>query len=274
MKEETSRVQEAASFLRERISGPPEVGMILGTGLGGLGERIEAEATIPYRDIPHFPASTVDSHRGRLIVGRLGGKPVAALQGRFHHYEGYDLMEVVRPVRIMAGLGAKKLVVTCATGGLNLDFETGDLMLIRDHINLPQLSPLRGENVDEWGPRFPDPKSAYSPGLLKLARAASKDLGVRLREGVYVWTAGPHLETLAETAMLRTLGADAVGMSTVPEVLAACHLGLETLGVAVITNVHRPDDLEPVTIEEVVAAGERASDVLVRLIERTVELIV
>ncbi len=270
---ELERVEGAAAFIRERAPGPREVGIILGTGLGGLAERIDADAVIPYGEIPHFPVSTVPSHRGRLILGSLGGKRVAALQGRFHHYEGYDLREVVRPVRILAALGAKRLAVTCATGGLNLTFNTGDLMLIKDHINLPQLSPLRGENLEEWGPRFPDLKTPYSPRLMELARDSAKEIGVEVREGVYVWVTGPQIETLAETLMLRNMGADAVGMSTVPEVTAACQLGMEILGVAVITNVHYPDDHRPITIEEVVSQGERAAAILVELIERTVEKI-
>lgn len=270
---ELERVAGAAAFIRERAPEPREVGIILGTGLGGLAERIDADAVIPYGEIPHFPVSTVPSHRGRLILGSLGGKRVAALQGRFHLYEGYDLKEVVRPVRIFAALGAKRLAVTCATGGLNLSFDTGDLMLIKDHINLPQLSPLRGKNIEEWGPRFPDLKFPYSPRLMGLARESAKEIGVELREGVYVWAAGPQLETLAETLMLRNMGADAVGMSTVPEVIAAGHLGMEVLGIAVITNVHYPDVHEPITIEEVVSQGERAASILVELIERTVEKI-
>ena len=261
------RVEEAAAFLKNRFAAPPEVILVLGTGLGGLADHIEEAAVIPYDEIPHFPRSTVASHAGNLIIGRLGGKRVAALQGRFHYYEGYSARELTLPVRVLALAGATTLVVSNAAGGLNPAFAPGTLMVIRDHVNLIPDNPLRGPNIDAWGPRFPDLSRAYDRDLMARAFACARRLGLqRMESGVYVAIPGPSLETPAETRYLRQLGADAVGMSTVPEVIVACHAGLRVLGLSVVSNVNDPDNQQPILLEEIIAQTELAADRLVRLI--------
>lgn len=260
------RVEEAKEYLARRIKTPPQIVLILGTGLSGAAEEIEAEVEIPYEEIPHFPRSTVESHRGRLIVGELSGKRVAAFQGRFHYYEGYSTKEVVFPVRVMALLGARLLIISNAAGGLNLSFQPGDVMLIADHINLIPENPLRGPNVEEWGPRFPDLSEAYSKRWRKLLKEASKNPSF-LREGVYVAVPGPSLETPAETRFLRLIGADAVGMSTTPEVIVAKHAGLEVLGLSVIANVNDPENFKPILLEEIIANAQRAEGRLLSLVK-------
>src|SRR5210317_1365651 len=217
MKVQIGQVQESVAFLENKTELQPQIGIVLGTGLGDLADKIQAAAVIPYEEIPHFPVSTVSSHMGRLIIGSLGGKKVMALQGRFHYYEGYDPKEITFPVRVMAAMGVETLVISNAAGGLNLTFEAGDLVLIRDHINLTGQNPLRGENVDEWGPRFPDMTEPYSQELVEMAEMAAKDLGIKVHQGVYVGVTGPSMETAAETRFLRLIGADTVGMSTIPE---------------------------------------------------------
>jgi purine-nucleoside phosphorylase len=264
-------VRAAAQVIRRRASSPPAVGIILGTGLGGLAAEIAVEAAIPYEDIPGFPLSTVESHAGRLLVGRLGGKVVAAMQGRFHRYEGYDLGQVTFPVRVLHALGAETLVVSNACGGMHPLWAPGDLMLMADHINLLGDSPLVGPNDDRLGPRFPDLSAAYDPGLRALARAAALELGITLREGVYVAVAGPNLETRAEYRMLRTMGADVVGMSTVPEVIVANHEGMRVLGLSIITDQCLPDALEPADIGRIIETATRAEPQLTRLVARVVE---
>ena len=261
----------AADVVRGRTAARPSVAIILGTGLGGLAEEIAVEVAIPYDEIPGFPLSTVESHVGRLLLGRLGGKPVVAMQGRFHRYEGYALGQVTFPVRVLHALGADTLIVSNACGGMHPLWSPGDLMLIADHINLLGENPLVGPNDDRLGPRFPDMSAAYDPGLRALARAAALELGITLREGVYVAVAGPNLETRAEYRMLRSLGADVVGMSTVPEVIVANHEGMRVLGLSIITDQCLPDALEPASIDRIIETARGAEPSLRRLVARVVE---
>jgi purine-nucleoside phosphorylase len=260
------RVASAAEAVRARTKLRPELAIVLGTGLGGLAREIEVEAEIPYGEIPGFPLSTVETHAGMLLAGRLAGRPVLAMQGRFHRYEGYDLQQVTFPVRVLHALGARTLVVSNACGGLNPLWGPGDLVLLSDHINLLGDNPLIGPNDDRLGPRFPDMSAPYDPGLRALARAAALELGIVLREGVYVAVPGPNLETRAEYRMLRAIGADVVGMSTVPEVIVAVHQGMRVVGVSIITDQCLPDALEPADIGRIIATAARAEPQLTRLI--------
>jgi len=244
----------------------PRVGLTLGTGLSGLANQIEELYSFPYTEIPGFPISTVESHAGRLILGRLSGCPVAALAGRFHLYEGYSPREVTFPVRVLAELGLEAFIFCNAAGGLDLEMESGRVMLITDHINFTGANPLTGPNVDEWGERFPDMSQVYDPGLLELARECAAGLGLTMYQGVYLGLRGPSMETPAETRMLRVLGADAVGMSTVLEVIAARHHGLKVLGFSAISNVNDPQDMQPAPIELVIKNASRAGQDLGRII--------
>ena len=264
-------VRAAADVIRARAPARPAVGIVLGTGLGGLADEIAVETSIPYEEIPGFPLSTVESHAGRLLLGRLGGKSVAAMQGRFHRYEGYDLRQVTFPVRVLHALGTDTLVVSNACGGMHPLWAPGDLMLMADHINLLGDSPLVGPNDDRLGPRFPDLSAAYDPALRALARRTALELGITLREGVYVAVPGPNLETRAEYRMLRALGADVVGMSTVPEVIVANHEGMRVLGLSIITDQCLPDALEPADIGRIIETARRAEPQLTRLVSRIVE---
>lgn len=265
------RVDIAAKAVRDHTTLQPEVGIILGTGLGGLAGEIEGSTSIPYPEIPGFPLSTVESHAGRLLLGRLGDRPVVAMQGRFHRYEGYSLGEVTFPVRVLHALGAKTLVVSNACGGMNPLWAPGDLVLLSDHINLLGDNPLVGSNDDRLGPRFPDMSAPYDAELRGLARAAALELGIVLREGVYVAVPGPSLETRAEYRMLRTMGADVVGMSTVPEVIVAVHSGMRALGISIITDQCLPDALEPADIGRIIATAAAAEPSLSRLIRALVK---
>ena len=267
MQRQLALVKESVAFLENKTEIRPQIGIVLGTGLGGLADKIQAAVVIPYEEIPHFPVSTVSSHMGRLIVGSLGGKQVLALQGRFHYYEGYNPKEITFPIRVMAVMGIDTLFISNAAGGLNLTFEAGDLVLIRDHINLTGQNPLIGENADEWGPRFPDMTEPYSKELIELAERAAKDLGIKVHQGVYVGVTGPSMETAAETHFLRLIGADTVGMSTISEVIVAVHAGLRVFGMSVVTNVNDPDDYQPAPIEQVIATAEGAEPRLVKLVE-------
>jgi purine-nucleoside phosphorylase len=257
--------------VRSRAGLEPEAGIILGTGLGGLADEIAIEATISYDEIPGFPLSTVESHAGRLLLGRLGSKPVVAMQGRFHRYEGYDLAAVTFPVRVMRALGAQTLVVSNACGGMHPLWSPGDLVLLSDHINLLGDNPLIGPNDERLGLRFPDMSAPYDPELRELARSVALELGIVLREGVYVAVPGPNLETRAEYRMLRGMGADVVGMSTVPEVIVAAHAGMRTVGISIITDQCLPDALEPADLERIIATARRAEPLLTRLITGLVE---
>ncbi len=263
--------EASASAVRERFARRPDAAIVLGTGLGALGREIDVETTIEYRDIPHFPLSTVESHSGRLLCGTLGGKTVVAMQGRFHRYEGYTLQQVTFPVRVLRALGAETLVVSNACGGMHPLWRPGDLMLIADQINLLGESPLVGPNDDRLGPRFPDMSEPYDAALRALARAVAADLRITLREGVYVAVAGPNLETRAEYRMLRALGADVVGMSTVPEVIVALHAGMRVLGLSIITDQCLPDALEPATLERIIAVASGAEPGLTRLVRGVLE---
>lgn len=242
--------KQSADYIRSKISVTPEVGIILGSGLGNLGNRIENAVKFPYQEIPNFPTSTVEGHSGTLVIGKLGGKNVVAMQGRFHYYEGYSMQQVTFPVRVMKLLGVKTLFVSNAAGGLNPSFKAGDMMIIRDHINFFPENPLRGKNLDEFGPRFPDMSRAYSPRLVQMAQQIARDLSIQVQIGVYIGSSGPTLETPSEYKMFRILGADATGMSTVPEVIVANHMGMEVFGMSVITNVDKPSDPEKGTTHE------------------------
>jgi purine-nucleoside phosphorylase len=265
------RVAAAADVIRKRTGLRPEVAIVLGTGLGALTREIEVDAEIPYDRIPGFPLSTVESHSGRLLVGRLAGRPVAAMQGRFHRYEGYDLQQVTFAVRVLHALGAETLVVSNACGGMHPLWAPGDLVVLSDHINLLGDNPLVGPNDDRLGPRFPDMSAPYDPSLRALARAAALELGIVLREGVYVAVPGPNLETRAEYRMLRAIGADVVGMSTVPEVIVAVHEGMRVIGISIITDQCLPDALEPADIGRIIETANRAEPQLTRLVTTVVE---
>jgi purine-nucleoside phosphorylase len=260
------RVRAAAEVVRGQSALVPEIGIILGTGLGGLSREIAIEAEVPYGEIPDFPLSTVETHAGRLLLGRLGGRPVVAMQGRFHRYEGYDLRQVTFPVRVLHALGARTLIVSNACGGMNPLLGPGDLVLLSDHINLLGDNPLVGPNDERLGPRFPDMSAPYDPELRMLARKTALELGIVLREGVYVAVPGPNLETRAEYRMLRAMGADVVGMSTVPEVIVAGHQGMRTVGISIITDQCLPDALEPADIGRIIETAGRAEPHLTRLI--------
>lgn len=234
---EYAQIQEAADYILGKLKTKPEIGMVLGSGLGVLAEELENPISIPYEDIPHFPVSTVEGHHGRMVIGQLSGKHVLVMQGRFHYYEGYDLDQVVMPVRVMKLCGIDNLIVTNAAGGVNLNFVPGDLVVLKDHINIAGINPLRGANLKEFGPRFNDMSYAYNQDMIKLAHDKAVDLGFRMQEGVYAFMTGPSYETPAEIRMLRTIGVDVVGMSTVPEVITAVHCGMKILGISCITNM-------------------------------------
>jgi purine-nucleoside phosphorylase len=257
--------------VRERFTQRPDVAIILGTGLGQLGAEIDTSVAIEYADIPNFPLSTVESHAGRLLCGTLAGKTVVAMQGRFHRYEGYSLQQVTFPVRVLHALGAGTLVVSNACGGMHPLWRAGDLMLIADHINLLGDNPLVGPNDDRLGPRFPDMSEAYEAPLRELARSVALERGIELREGVYVAVSGPNLETRAEYRFLRAIGADVVGMSTVPEVIVAKHAGMRVLGLSIITDMCLPDNLEPATVEKIIAVANRAEPRLTQLVTGVLE---
>ncbi len=266
-------VEGATAFLKERLASIPEIAIILGTGLDGVGEQIEVYQEIRNDDIPGFPKLTVQSHSGTLIVGKLGHVPVLALNGRAHLYEGYSAKEVTLPVRVLGALGVQTLIVSNACGGMNPAYRAGDIMLIEDHINLMGANPLEGPNHATWGPRFPDMSDPYASSLRHIAREVAQEEGIPLHEGVYVSVVGPNLETRAEYRMLSTMGADVVGMSTVPEVLVARHMDINVLGFSVITDECDPDNLASISIEDVLAAAEMAREPLARLMSRVVSRI-
>jgi purine-nucleoside phosphorylase len=265
------RVQEAASAVRAKWGGQPRVGIILGTGLGGLVEEIQSEAAIAYEDIPHFPTSTVITHAGRLICGKLGGKTVLVMEGRFHFYEGYSLEQITLPVRVMKALGCEVLIVSNACGGMNPQWAKGDIMVIEDHINLMGANPLIGKNDDRLGSRFPDMCWPYDRELIVLAKRVALEEKIRLQQGVFVAVAGPNLETRAEYRFLRAIGADVVGMSTVPEIIVGVHSGLRNVGLSVITDVCLPDALEPASIADIIATANAAEKKLRVLVRRVVQ---
>ena len=270
------QVNVAAGFIRERTSHRPNVGLILGSGLGPLADQVQEADSIPFDQIPHFPVSTVTGHSGRLVIGHLEGQSVLVMQGRSHYYEGYSMSQVTLPVRVMQALGVEILFVTNAAGGLNSDWQAGDLMLISDHINLigmAGINPLRGPNMDAFGPRFPDMSVPYDPELCRLAREAAERAGVELHEGVYTGLGGPNFETPAELRFLRTIGTDAVGMSTVAEVPVARHGGMRVVGFSGITNIVVFDPLKAkaASHEEVLEAGQRIVPKLMSVIKGTLQ---
>lgn len=268
-----ARIQraEAVAFIKERLPIDPEYLLILGTGLGQLAEEMTVEVELPYEEIPHFPVSTVESHAGKLLIGYLGGKSVMAMQGRFHYYEGYSMNQIAFPVRVAKMLGIQTLLVSNACGGLNPNFERGDIMLINDHINFLGDNPLIGPNDPDLGPRFPDMSQPYTERLLATAEQVALDAGIKMHQGVYLAVSGPMMETKAEYRYMRQLGADVVGMSTVPEVIAAVHMSMEVLGISVITDECFPDALEPVSLDDVLEAAAMAEPQLTRVVVGVLE---
>lgn len=265
------KIVEAATYLKGKFQHKPEVGLILGSGLGVLAEEIEEPVKIPYQDIPGFPVSTVEGHAGRLVFGTLKGKTVVAMQGRFHYYEGYSLDKVTFPVRVMKEIGVEKIIVTNAAGGINETFKPGDLMIITDHINNLGDNPLIGPNDPELGVRFPDMSEAYDKDLRKLAKEVAKHLNIEVKEGVYVANTGPCYETPAEVRLLRILGGDAVGMSTVPEVIVARHSDLKVLGISCISNMAAGILDQPLTHDEVIETTEMVKGNFLNLVKSIVE---
>ena len=262
-----AQYKESADYIRSRIGGfAPKVAMVLGSGLGYMGDIVENPIVVPYQDIPHFKVSTAPGHKGQLVFGTLEGQNVAVMQGRMHHYEGYSYEEVSYAVRVLRLLGCDTLVVTNAAGGVNLDFHAGDLMLITDQIKIFMESPLRGENIPQFGPRFPDASHLYTPALQDAARAAARDLGIDLKEGVYMYFPGPQYETPAEVRFARTAGADAVGMSTAPEVITAAHCGMQVLGFTLVSNMAAGILDQPLSEQEVLDAAEACKDKFSRLV--------
>ncbi len=267
------QINETLAYIRSRTSMKPAVGIILGTGLGGLVKEIDIEVVLDYGDLPHFPLSTVESHQGKLIFGTLAGKKVVAMQGRFHYYEGYTMQQITFPVRVMshkAGLGVKTLLMSNAAGGLNPLFRSGDLMIITDHINLTGDNPLIGPNDDELGPRFPDMSEPYSKKLISLAEQLALENKIPVQRGVLISVPGPNLETRAEYRFLRWTGADAVGMSTVPECIVANHMGMDVFGISVITDECFPDSLKPAAFEEIIAVATKAEPKQTKLMKEVV----
>ncbi len=266
MLELAAQIDEAAAAIRKKWQGPAQVGVILGTGLGGLAEQIDVEASFQYEAIPHFPQSTTVGHSGRLVLGRLEGHSVVAMEGRLHAYEGYSLQQITFPVRVMKALGAKTLVVSNAGGGMNPQYASGDIMVIEDHINLMSDNPLIGVNDDNLGPRFPDMCEPYDLELVDVAMRVARRADVVAHRGVYVAVTGPNLETRAEYRFLRMIGADVVGMSTVPEVIVAAHAGLRVLGLSIVTDMCLPDALQPVNIDEIITTANEAEPKLRRIV--------
>ena len=266
MSEIFQQIAESVAAIRQHWSRQAQVGIILGTGLGGLAGQIEVEATLDYSQIPHFPRSTAISHAGQLVCGRLAGRPVAAMEGRLHAYEGYSYPQIAFPVRVMRALGAELLVVSNACGAMNPQYAKGDIMVIDDHINLMAGNPLVGPNDDRIGPRFPDMAAPYDPALIERALAVARREGIAAHRGVYVAVTGPNLETRAEYRFLRLIGADVVGMSTVPEVLAAAHGGMRVLGLSVVTDICLPDSLQPVHLPDILAAAAGAEPKLRQIV--------
>jgi purine-nucleoside phosphorylase len=271
MTELRKRIEESIKALRVKTPMQPGLGIILGTGLGGLADEIKKEVVVDYASIPHFPISTVESHHGKLIFGYLAGKNVVAMQGRFHSYEGYSLQQITFPVRVMKYLGVRTLLISNAAGGMNPQFGRGSIMIITDHINLLGDNPLIGPNDDSLGPRFPDMSEPYSKELVALADSVALDLKIRVEHGVFVAVPGPNLETRAEYRFLRLIGADAVGMSTVPENIVANHMGLRVLGFSIITDECYPDALQPARVDEIIKVAQAAEPKLTAIMKGVVE---
>jgi purine-nucleoside phosphorylase len=249
------KIIQTVEFIHDKVPLQPEIGIVLGTGLGGLAKEIEVKYALEYSDIPNFPVSTVESHSGKLLFGELGGKKVVAMQGRFHYYEGYSMQEVTFPIRVMKLLGIKRLFLSNASGGVNPDFEVGEIMILNDHINLFPAHPLIGPNLDELGNRFPDMSQAYDKKMISVAKEVAKEQGVKVSEGVYAGLTGPTLETPAEYKYVRIIGADTVGMSTVPEVIVARHMDIPCFAVSIITDLGVPGKIKEVSVEDVIAVA-------------------
>ena len=264
------KIEEAVAYLNKQTKIKPSVGIILGTGLGGLVKEIEIINEISYEDIPSFPVSTVESHSGKLIFGKLGGKDVVAMQGRFHYYEGYSLQEVTFPVRVMKKLGIERLVVSNASGGVNPLFEIGEIMIINDHINLFPGNPLIGKNIDELGPRFPDMSDAYDADMIGLAELIAGEENIRVATGIYAGLTGPTLETPAEYNMIRVLGADAVGMSTVPEIIVARHMEIPCFAISIITDLGVPGKIKKVSVQDVIEVASRQEPKMTKIIKELI----
>jgi len=260
------QVQDAVAFIRQRWNKKPHAGLILGTGLGNLAKQIKTDLVLPYQDVPHFPVSTTMTHAGQLVLGTLEGLPVVAMEGRLHAYEGYDCKQITFPVRVMKELGANLLIVSNACGGMNPQYGQGDLMLIEDHINLMGINPLTGVNDDRLGPRFPDLCEPYDHKLINTALEIARLENFVAHKGVYVGVLGPNLETRAEYRFLRAIGADVVGMSTIPEVLVAAHAGMRVLGISIITDICFPDCLKPANIEEIIRTANEAEPKLTKIV--------
>jgi purine-nucleoside phosphorylase len=273
MSELRKQIDEAVNFIRENTSMQPDVGIVLGTGLGELAKEIEQENVLSYEDIPHFPVSTVETHEGKLIFGKINNRNVVAMKGRFHYYEGYTMQQITFPIRVMKFLGVKTLVISNACGGMNTLFRKGDLMIMDDHINLIGDNPLIGVNDDELGPRFPDMSEPYSKRLIELAEKIALDEKIKIQKGIYVAVAGPNLETRAEYRFLRNIGADVVGMSTVPEVIVARHMNFEVFGISVITDECFPDALEPASVPDIIKTANNAQPYLTLLMKKLIELL-
>ena len=273
MEDLKEKVTESVEFINQKSKIKPKIAIILGTGLGRLAEDIEEKEIIPYSEIPNFPVSTVQSHSGNLVLGKLGNKEVVAMQGRFHYYEGYSLKEVTFPVRVMKKLGADIIIISNAAGGMNRFFKRGDLMLITDHINLFGDNPLIGPNDEELGPRFPDMSEAYSRKFIELTKKVALKERIRLQEGIYAGLTGPTLETPAEYRFLAKIGADAVGMSTVPEVIVANHMGMKVLGISCITDLAIDGVIEEVSLEEILQIASDAEPVMTKLVKKVIEKI-
>ncbi len=268
-----TQIREAVDFIRRYTKMQPKIGIILGTGLGGLAKEIKKDVVLDYGNIPHFPVSTVESHHGKLIFGRLSGKNVVAMQGRFHYYEGYTMQQITFPVRVMKFLGVNTLLISNAAGGMNPNFKRGDIMVIVDHINLLGDNPLIGKNDDSLGPRFPDMSEPYSRKLIELSEEVALNLKIKLQRGVFVAVPGPNLETRAEYRFLRSIGADAVGMSTVPENIVANHMGMKVLGFSIITDECFPDALKPASVEEIIAVANRTEPKLRMIMKEVIKKI-
>ncbi len=265
------QLNEAKAFIANKIDKTPDVAIILGTGLGGLVGEIDIQHEIPYQEIPHFPVSTVESHAGKLIFGMLGGKQVMVMQGRFHYYEGYSMQQITFPERLMKLFGIETLLISNASGGLNPQYRKGDLMLIDDHINLLGTNPLIGRNLDDFGPRFPDMSEPYSKELIRKAEEIALEHRIKVQKGSFVALPGPSLETKAEYRFLRATGADAVGMSTVPEVIVAVHQGMKVFGISVITDECFPDALQPISVEEIIAIAAKTEPKLTLIMKELVQ---
>jgi purine-nucleoside phosphorylase len=265
------KINEAKDYIQKQIDYTPEIGLILGSGLGVMGEEVENKIIINYSDIPNFPVSTVEGHKSRFIFGTLNNKKVAVMQGRFHFYEGYKMQEVVFPVWVMKALGISKLIVTNAAGGVNESFTPGDLMLINDHINFAGTNPLMGQNIEEFGPRFPDMSNAYNKDFLAIAKKCAENNDISIQEGAYMMFTGPNYETPAEIRMSRVLGGDAVGMSTVPEVMAANHSGMKVLGISCITNMAAGILDQPLNHHEVMDTAEKVKTKFITLVKEIIK---